>query len=78
MACWTAWWLPLLSWPMGITMSSSRAPSRISAAASWRSVETSDAPSGKPMTTPTGMPVPESTPTAVETQTGFTMAQAKR
>ena len=36
------------------------------------------APKGNPMTTPTGMPVPERISTAVGTHMGLTMAQAKR
>ena len=63
---------------MGTTMSNSRAPMRARVAASCRRVETSEAPKGKPMTAPTGIPVPESIATAVETHSGFTMAHAKR
>ena len=61
-----------------MTMSNSLAPSLATADASWRRVETRPAPSGNPMTTPTGMPEPLMRETTVETQQGLTMAQAKR
>ncbi len=63
---------------MFITMSTSCAPSRRTSRASSTLLAVKDAPSGNPITTPTGTPVPRSASTANGTQQGFTMAQAKR
>jgi len=45
-------------------------PRRASAAASWRSVETSEAPRVEPIATPTGMPEPDNRATAVAAHIG--------
>ncbi len=63
---------------MFITMSMSCAPSFSTRAVSSRLEAASVAPSGNPMTTPTGTPVPASVSTAQLVQVGFTTAQAKR
>ena len=49
---------PDLSAPMLMTMSISRAPSRMTERASWALISGIVAPNGKPMTLATGMPVP--------------------
>ena len=61
-----------------MTMSMSCAPCLRTRMVSSRFEAERVAPRGKPMKTPTGVPVPWRAEAAKETQVGLTMAQAKR
>ena len=69
--------VPDFSRPMFRTMSTSCAPSFTTRAVSSRLEAERVAPKGNPTTTPVLIPVPANASTAVATQKGFTIAQAK-
>ncbi len=69
--------LPLLSAPMLITMSISRAPLRIARRASMALIAGSLAPSGKPTTVQVSTSLPRSSSATSETQVGFTQTERK-
>ena len=70
-------WSPLLSAPMLMTMSISRAPSRTARRASKAFTSEGVAPKGKPMTEATATSVSRSRTAARRTQVGLTQTEAK-